>query len=147
MSAMANDEQRGAGTVTLRVLSPRGLLVEADVASVTLPGLDGDFTVLLDHHETVAQLRSGVAGYTANGTNRYLSIHGGVATIRDDQVEVLSPACERPEDIDEQRARDAHRRAKERVAERERETDMARAQAALNRALTRIEVLRLSRNE
>lgn len=144
---MANEEQRGAGTLKLRVLSPGGLLVEADVASVMLPGLHGDFTVLRDHHETFAQLRSGVAGYTANGKNRHLSILGGVATIRDDQVEVLSPACERAEDIDERRARDAHRRATERVAERKQEIDIARAQAALNRALTRIEVLRLSRNE
>ena len=144
---MANDEQRGAGTLKLRVLSPRGRVVEADVASVMLPGLDGDFTVLRDHHETFAQLRPGIGRYTANGKSRYLSILGGVATIRDDQVEVLSPACERAEDIDEPRARDAHRRAIERVAERKREIDIARAQAALSRALTRIEVLRLSRNE
>jgi F-type H+-transporting ATPase subunit epsilon len=137
-------ERKDTRTLTLRVVSPVGLIADARVASATLPGLYGDFTVLPEHHDTVAQLGAGIARYTIEGKPRYLSILGGVATVQGDRIEVCSPVCELAEEIDEKRAREAQRRAEERLAEKREDIDIARAQAALSRALLRLEAARLT---
>jgi F-type H+-transporting ATPase subunit epsilon len=136
-------ERTDARTLTLRVVSPLGVIAEAKVASAMLPGLYGDFTVLPEHHDTVAQLGAGVGRYTVKGKHRYLSILGGLATVQGDRIEVWSPVCEPAEGIDQQRAREAQRRAEERLAEKHEDIDVARAQAALSRALLRLEAARL----
>jgi F-type H+-transporting ATPase subunit epsilon len=138
-------ETKTTGTLKLHVRSPLGSAVEAEVRSVMLPGIEGDFTVLTDHHHTVAQLRHGIATFDARDQKQHLSIFGGVATVHTDEVEVFSPVCERAEDLDEQRAEAARQRAEERLADRQEGIDIARAQAALGRALLRLEVVELLR--
>jgi len=133
--------------LTLRVRTPMGTVVDTKVRSVALPGLEGDFTALHEHHDTVAQLRDGIAEYTVKGQKEYLSIFGGVATMRGDVVEVLSPACERGRDLNRQRAEAARQRAEERLADQQEGIDIARAQAALGRALLRLEVAKLLRRK
>ncbi len=141
------EETQVAQKLTLRVLSPEGSIVDAEVESVMLPGLSGDFTALPEHHDTVAQLRRGIGEYTANEEKQYLSILGGLATVRDDEVEVFSPVCEHAKNLDEQRALDAQRRAEQRLAERREGVDITRARAALHRALLRLEVVTLLRHK
>ena len=135
------------GHLMLRILSPEGRVVDAKVESVALPGLEGDFTVLPDHHDTVAQLRDGIGEYTVNGKKHYLSILGGTATVRGEAVDVLSPVCEHAKNLDEQRALEAQRRSEERLAEKQEGLDVARAQAALRRALLRLEAVKLLRRK
>jgi len=145
---MVADTQRGAGILKLRVLSPLGSVVEADVSAVTLPGLEGDFTVLPEHHETVAQLRPGVGTYTVGDERRSMSLFGGVATVDGDEIVVVSAVCEAAEQIDAARAQEARERAKERLARKEDEAiDVERARAALARALLRLHVAGLTRRK
>ena len=135
------------GHLVLRILSPEGLVVDAEVESVALPGLAGDFTVMPEHHDTVAQLRDGIGEYTVNGKKHHLSILGGTATVRGEAVDVLSPVCEHAKDLDEQRALEAQRRAEERLADKREGLNLARALAALRRALQRLEVVKLFRSK
>jgi len=138
-------EDTQPGPIKLRVRTPVATVVDAAVHSVVLPGLEGDFTALHEHHDTVAQLRDGIGEYAVEKHKEYLSILGGVATVRHDEVEVLSPVCELGRDLDEQRAEAARKRAEERLADQQQGIDVARAQAALGRALLRLEVVKLSR--
>ena len=62
------------------------------------------------------------------------SLNGKVIT---DQIPIYYP-----DEIDEKRAQAALDRAKERIVERDSQTDIARAETALQRAIARIEVLR-----
>jgi len=117
------------------------------VASVVLPGSQGDFTVLHEHHDTVARLRTGIGEYSVDGTRRYLSLFGGVATVCKDEIEVFSPMCEGAEHLDEERARLAKERAEERLAQHEEGIDIARAQGALHRALLRLHAVQLLRQQ
>jgi F-type H+-transporting ATPase subunit epsilon len=143
---MATDTKSPAG-ITLRVRTPAGTVVDTKVQSVALPGLEGDFTALHEHHDTVAHLRHGIGEYVVKGRKEYLSIFSGVATVRGDEVEVLSPICELGGDLDLQRAEAARRRAEERLADQQEGLDIARAQAALARALLRLEVVTLLRRK
>jgi F-type H+-transporting ATPase subunit epsilon len=141
------EQAQHTGKIKLHVRSPLGSVVEATVGSVTLPGLAGDFTVLDEHHDTVAHLREGISTFEARGKKQHLSILGGVATVHGNEVEVYSPICERAQDLDEQRADMARQRAEERLAGRVEGIDIARAQAALGRALLRLEVVKLLRRK
>ena len=62
----------------------------------------------------------------------------GVVGVLDDSVEILVGFAERPEELDVQRAQQAHDRAKARLCSRDETIDMARAEAALQRALQRL---------
>ena len=143
---MAQDEKQKV-TLTLRVVSPVGRVVDAEVDSVMLPGASGDFTVLADHHDTVAQLGHGIAEYTTRGRKQHLSMLGGAATVRGDKVDVFSPVCEHADNLDQERAEAARRRAEERLAQRQEGIDIARARAALGRALLRLEAVTLLRRK
>jgi flavorubredoxin len=82
-------------------------------------------------------------------TIAYASIHGNTAKaakrfaeILEDKVTILAEIIEWPNEIDEDRAEAAKRRAEERLSSHASDMDVARAEIALQRALTRIEVLK-----
>ncbi|MEK9184146.1 MAG: hypothetical protein AAB892_00230 [Patescibacteria group bacterium] len=65
-------------------------LYEGEALLVTLPGADGDFTVLADHEAFVTPLRAGVARVkSAAGEESTIDIESGVAEISTNQVTVL----------------------------------------------------------
>ena len=59
-----------------------------------------------------------------------------------DRVTILAEIIEWPEEIDEGRAEAAKERAEERLRTKTPETDVMRAETALQRAMARIQVLR-----
>ncbi len=66
-------------------------LFDGEAASVTLPGIDGVFTVMADHEAFVSQLNEGEAKIEA-ADGQKLSVHiskGGVAEISSNQATVL----------------------------------------------------------
>jgi F-type H+-transporting ATPase subunit epsilon len=131
------------GTLTLRVLTPDKIALDQGVASVRLPGLDGSIGVLPRHAPMIAALDVGLLHYrtTPGGPETLLFVSGGFAEVRGDTLRVVSEAGERPEEIDEERARAAEQRARERLAVARGEgdaIDLLRAEAALRRALMRL---------
>ena len=71
----------------------------------------------------------------------HLALTGGFAEVRNDKVIVLAENAERPEEIDRDRAQKSRERAEHRLSGREgADVDFARAQAALARALIRLQV-------
>ncbi|MES2994863.1 MAG: hypothetical protein V4681_02450 [Patescibacteria group bacterium] len=65
-------------------------LYEGEALMVTLPGADGDFTVLADHEAFVTPLRAGTARVkNAQGEESTIDIESGVAEISTNQVTVL----------------------------------------------------------
>ncbi len=75
-------------TIALHILSPEGTLVEADVALVTLPGVEGPFTVLKNHAALITALDKGSIRYMENGEEKFLPIREGFVEVRDNVVSV-----------------------------------------------------------
>jgi F-type H+-transporting ATPase subunit epsilon len=68
-------------------------------------------------------------------------VAGGFCEVRNDKVIVLADTAELPEEIDRARADRARERAEQRLAGRtQEEVDYVRAQAALARALNRLQI-------
>ena len=79
------------------------------------------------------------------GQETYLVVSGGFLEVMANQVTVLADACERSEEIDEERARVAMQTAQERLAARGSDLDLESATAAVRRAETRLRVARRRR--
>jgi len=132
-----------AGTLTLRVITPDRIALDRSVASVRLPGLDGSIGVLPRHAPMIAALDTGLVRFRAvpGGPEELLFVSGGFAEVRGETLRVVSEAGEKPEEIDETRAREAEKRARERITVARAsggEIDLLRAEAALQRALARL---------
>jgi F-type H+-transporting ATPase subunit epsilon len=132
-----------AGELTLRVITPDRITLDTTADSVVFPGVDGLIGVLPRHAAMVAALDAGPLTYTTGGETHTLFISGGFAEVRNNTVRFVTQAGELAKDIDLERAREAERRARERLeqarAGRE-DVDLVRAEAALRRALLRLRV-------
>jgi F-type H+-transporting ATPase subunit epsilon len=81
------------------------------------------------------------------GTERhYAFLDGGFAEVLPDQVSILAQVAERAEEIDEQRAEAAKRRAEEQLSRPTvSDFDAERTRIALLRAITRLQISRQMR--
>ena len=132
-----------ADQLNLEIATPMRLVVAERVDEVVAPGIEGYFGVLPGHAPFLTTLGVGVVTYRSGRDEHQLAIAGGFAEVRNDKVIILADSAERPEEIDRARAERAKERAERRVSGRAQdEVDYARAQAALMRALVRLQVAR-----
>jgi F-type H+-transporting ATPase subunit epsilon len=125
-------------TLEVQVVSPERVLYEGQAEMVVCRPADGEIAFLPGHVPFLGAL--GVAKVRAllpGGGEQVVAVHGGFVEVSRDRVIVLSDVAELPEQIDVPRAEEARRRAEEAVTADE---DDADAQAALSRALLRLEV-------
>ena len=145
MSAPAATAARGA--LTLRVITPDRIVHDGEVTSVRVPGVDGSIGILPRHAPMVAALYAVLLRWREGGKEHAMFVSGGFAEVRGSTVRVVTEAGERPHDIDEARARDAERRARERLAQGQaaegEPLDVLRAEAALRRAILRLQAREL----
>ena len=84
----------------------------------------------------------GILTISEQGRTKEAALHAGIAQILQDKVVILAEIVVWPEEIDKQRAEAARGRAEERLRSKTPETDILRAETALQRALARIHVIK-----
>jgi F-type H+-transporting ATPase subunit epsilon len=126
----------------LQVIALDRITYEDDVDVVILPSIDGQLGVLPRHAPIVTALQTGEIVARKSGDEISIAVSGGFVQVSPEAVIVLADAAERAEEIDVARAQAARERAQERVTDRSTITDLdvARAEAALSRSLARIRV-------
>ncbi len=122
----------------LEIVTPDKVVLSETVDYVGAPGFEGEFGILPNHIPFLAALRIGTLRYKIGGKTNDVFVSGGFAEISDNKVSILAESAERVEDIDVERARKAKERAELRLAQERDRIDAARAQAALQRAIARI---------
>ena len=124
----------------LRVVTPNRQVVSEDVAEVQAPGREGYLGILPGHAPLISILQAGELSYRHGQQTRRLAVSGGFLEVLPEQVTVLAETAERPEEIDIARAEAARERAEKRLRGGDGETDVRRATVALQRALIRLQV-------
>jgi F-type H+-transporting ATPase subunit epsilon len=130
------------------VTAERELLAEDDVEMVVAPGSEGVLGILPRHAPLLTTLQPGVIRIKRGNSEDALSVGGGFLQIARDQVLILADTAERADEVDEARAEDARRRARETLAEAVNSGQRVQAEAArvaLRRAEVRIQVARRRR--
>jgi F-type H+-transporting ATPase subunit epsilon len=125
-------------TLQIDVVTPEETIVSEEVEIVMAPGYLGEFGALRNHIPFLAQLQPGEVKYRKGGQLEFVAVGGGYAEVLPTQVTILATTAERAKDIDLERAQAAKERAEERLKERREGIDFARAEAALQRAIARI---------
>jgi len=135
-----------AGNIQLEIVTPEKVVVSEEAKIVASPGTLGEFGVLNGHTPFMTSLKIGPVRFTdADGTERHAFVSGGFAEALPDKVTILVESAEKQRDIDVDRANASLERAQQRLAEdRGREDlDFTRAKAALERAMQRIKLAKL----
>lgn len=124
----------------LEVVTPQRTVLSDEAESVIVPGVEGRLGFLPGHAPLVAGLTIGIVEYGGvHQTKKRLAITGGFVELSDDRVSILADAAELADEIDVARAMAAKERAERRLREREANIDRVRAEAALRRALNRLQ--------
>ena len=124
--------------ITLHVVSPERLLVNEVVDEVQIPGADGYFGVWPGHTPLLAALDIGTLSYRKGTESQYLAIAFGFAEVQPDHVTVLARTAEKAGEIDVARAQAAKQRAEGRMATFSMDIDYERARLALLKSLMRL---------
>jgi F-type H+-transporting ATPase subunit epsilon len=127
---------------TLRIITPERVFYENQVTMVEFNTTEGQIGVLPGHIPLTVIAAPGILRIQEEESVKEAAFHAGFAEILQTGITILAEVIEWPEEIDKERARAAMERAEERLHTRTPETDLARAQTALARALARIQVIK-----
>lgn len=128
--------------------TPERKLFSGEVESISLPSVMGEITVLAHHETLMAQLVPGELRFQEQDGQHILAIGGGFVEVQQRQVVVLADTAERLDEIDEQRALEARKRAEAAIAEqRAGEEEYAETAALLERNLARLKIVRKHRTK
>ncbi|MFA9377767.1 MAG: ATP synthase F1 subunit epsilon [Lachnotalea sp.] len=124
----------------LRIISPDRVFYEGDVTMVELKTSEGEIGVYKDHIPLTTILVPGVIKITEPEGVKRAALYAGFIEILQDGITVLAEVAEWPDEIDLNRAKEAKIRAERRISDAQNDTDEMRAEMALRRSLTRLEL-------
>lgn len=128
-----------AETFQLEIVTPERLLVKTAAEEIIIPGMSGYLGVLPGHAPLITGLKVGEIAYRGEGEVKRLAVAWGFAEVLPDRVTVLAEIAEKAEEIDVARAQAAKQKAED--ALKKAGTDgISDAQAALERAQARLDV-------
>jgi F-type H+-transporting ATPase subunit epsilon len=129
------------------IVTAERTVFEDDVDMVVAPGIEGQLGILPHHAPLMTALTYGELVLHREGQeDEFIAIGGGFLEVGPDHVTILADSAERADEIDEERAEEARRRAQDVMAQKQREdVDLARAEASLRRSMIRLKVARRKR--
>ena len=135
--------------IHLEVVTPSGSVVSEEVDIVTAPGVGGEFGVLANHAPFLSTIRTGTLSYKKDRNITYLMVSGGFTEVSANKATFLVETADFGAEIDVERALRAKERAEKRLLQTQQAAEnlnRARAEAALQRAVTRLRVAELTRH-
>lgn len=134
-----------AKTLTLEMVTPEKVALQAEAEFIVLPGYEGEMGILPGHESFMVMLKPGEVRVTAPaGERKFYAVAGGFAEISHNKVSVFAETAELAEEIDAERARQSLEKAKAQT--RGPGIDpltLAQAEAAARRAQVRLRVAEL----
>ncbi len=126
----------------LRIITPDRVFYEGEVSMVEFNTIEGEIGIYKKHVPTTVIVNPGILTITEPEGIKEAALQAGFAEILQEEVVILAEIIEWPEEIDLDRAKAAKERAEERLQSKTPETDVLRAETALQRALARIHVIK-----
>ena len=122
----------------LKVVTPDKLFFEGEIDMLVARTIEGDVGILLNHSPLVTILDIGRLVIKDGDERKIAACAGGYIDVRNNNITVVSDACEWEEEIDLNRAERAKERASKRLEDKS--TDTFKAELALKKAINRINV-------
>ncbi len=135
-----------AKTLRLEIVTPEAKTYSEDVDMVNLPGKEGDMGIYPDHVPLMTEIGAGEIGVQKGGQQTFLAVGDGFVEITGEKVAVLTDMAVKSDDIDEQAAEEARKRAEARLQEKLSDEELASVNAALAHSLAQLRVKRRNRH-
>ena len=130
----------------LEIITAERQVYSDEVDMVIAPGIDGQLGILPRHAPQMTIRKPGELTVRKEGEeDLYVAVSGGFMEVLGNRVSILADACERSDEIDEERAQRAVQRAQERLANRDSDMDLEKGMASLSRAQARVNLVRRRR--
>ena len=130
----------------VEIVTAQGCFWRGEADMVIMRTVEGELAIMAGHIPTVAALKpSPLRIRDEEGKTKVVSIGGGFMEMDGQKATFLLRSAEWPQNIDISRAEEAKRRAEERMAKADEATDQERAEAALQRAITRLKIAQSNR--
>ena len=125
----------------LKVISPDRIFYEGEAFFLELNTTEGQIGIYKHHVPMTYIVEPGVLRITESENSvKEAALHSGFIQILQEEVTILAEIVEWPEEIDENRAKEAQIRAERRLAMSDPNINLKRAELALRRSLIRQEV-------
>ncbi len=128
----------------LKIVTPERVVLSDEVSQVSVETKLGQITILPNHLPLVAELAPGEIVVKQDGESEdWMAVSGGFIEVLPNQVVILADTAEYAEEIDEQRAEEAKKRAEKLLKEKLTDSeDYAMVAAKLQKELARLKVVR-----
>jgi len=101
-------------TIKFEIVTPERVVLKEEIQQITVPTKAGEITVLPGHIPLVSNLQPGVIHIKKkNGEPEIISISGGFLEVLKNKIVILADTAERAEEIDLAKAEAAQQRAEE----------------------------------
>ena len=124
----------------VEIITPDRIFYEGEAEFLEFTTAAGDVGIYAKHIPMTTVLAPGRVSIHKDGEETVAAVHSGFAEILGDKVTLLAEIAEWPDEIDVSRAEAAKARAEEHLANKTMGTDVKRAEYALRKALTRLDV-------
>lgn len=128
-------------TVQLDVVSAETSIFSGQVETIQVTGSEGELGIYPGHAPLLTTLLPGMVRLVQNGGEDTIYINGGVLEIQPGSVTVLADTAIRAEDLDEQAALEAKKRAEEHIANPSADFDYAEAAVELAEAIAQLRLI------
>ena len=135
-------------TVNLNVVSAEESLFSGSIKSLQITGSEGELGIMPGHAPLLTSLKPGMARIVKqDGKEEVIYLSGGMLEVQPNNVTVLADVAIRVEDLDEQAAIEAKRRAEENINAHGDDVDYAEVAAELARATAQLRVIQSAKRK
>ncbi len=127
---------------TIRIITPDRVFYEGKAEMVEFNTVEGEVGIYKNHIPMTMIIKPGILCITDGEEEKIAALHAGFVEVLPETITILAEIIEWPDEINVERAEAARERAEKRLREKGPGTDMARAEAALQRSIARISVIR-----
>lgn len=127
-------------TFSLKIIACDKVFYQGECEVLVFPGYDGEMAILAHHESMTTTVDVGEIKFRIPGENDYrrVIVSDGFLKVGSNKVSVLVYSAERPEDIDEFRAKAAYERAMEQLRQKQSIQEYHISAASLARAMARL---------
>ncbi len=127
----------------LEIITPDRIFWKGQASMLELNTSEGQVGIYKRHIPMTMILAPGIMTIHLEDGNKDAAVHAGFIEILPDKISVMAEIAEWPEEIDENRAREAEQRAERRLQAHDPRIDTSRAEVALRKALVRLEAAKM----
>ena len=133
-----------AKSLHVDIVSAEQQIFSGEASMVIAPGEGGELGILPEHMPLLTRIKPGTVRIqpAAGGEEEVIYVSGGMMEVQPDRVTVLADTSVRAHDLDEAKAMEAERLAKEALSNRTSAMELAKAQAELAEAAAQLAAIR-----